>query len=149
MKKFSFGLDTVLNFKEQVLDNLKNEHSQILHKIQLKETVIQDIERQISECIEVFQIRKMQGASVSEFQAHDHYLQYQRNRLEIEARDLMILKRQEKAKRNEVVEAKKETKSIERLKDKKKERYRKEEQKADEVFIEEFVANVRVASKRG
>ena len=30
MKKFKFPLNTVLNYKDQVLENLKTEHAQIL-----------------------------------------------------------------------------------------------------------------------
>ncbi len=33
MKKFNFPLNTVLNYKDQVLDNLKNEHAQIVDQV--------------------------------------------------------------------------------------------------------------------
>jgi len=35
MKKFFFSLDTVLRYKEQILDNLKGEHARILQKIRM------------------------------------------------------------------------------------------------------------------
>ena len=53
------------------------------------------------------------------------------------------LRAQEEAKREQVVEAKKETSSIEKLKEKKLEAYHKEEAKSEELFIEEFVSSTR------
>ena len=53
------------------------------------------------------------------------------------------LRRQEERKRAEVVEAKKETSSIEKLKERKLEDYNKAVLKSDEQFIEEFVSAAR------
>ena len=50
-------------------------------------------------------------------------------------------------KRNEVVAAKQDTSSLEKLKEKKLEVYHKEEQKEEEMLIEEFVSFSRIASK--
>ena len=60
-----------------------------------------------------------------------------------------MLRKKEEAKRNEVVEAKKETSSIDKLKEKKLDAYNKEVQKEDERFIEEFVATKRAMAKLG
>ena len=46
-------------------------------------------------------------------------------------------------RREAMVEAKKETSSIEKLKEKKLEAYHKEEAKSEELFIEEFVSSTR------
>ena len=48
-----------------------------------------------------------------------------------------------------MVEAKKETSSLEMLRDKKLEQYRKEEAKQDELFIEEVVATARAMAALG
>lgn len=149
MKKFSFGLDTVLNYKGQVLDNLKSEHSIIIERMHAKEEALHEIQRQIESCVEAFSLRKLQGASISEYQSHDQYLYYLRKKKETAEHELLIVQRQEKAKREEVISAKKDTKSIENLKDKKLERYRKEELKVNEIFIEEFVSNLRSSVRRG
>ena len=44
MKKFFFSLDTVLSYKEQVLDGLKAEHARILMKVRECENVIERME---------------------------------------------------------------------------------------------------------
>ena len=40
MKKFEYRLDTVLDYKTQVLDNLKTEHAVILQKVNKKQEEI-------------------------------------------------------------------------------------------------------------
>ena len=60
---------------------------------------------------------------------------------------LKELRKKEEDKRNEVVEAKKETSSIDKLKEKKLDAYNKEVQKEDERFIEEFVATKRAMAR--
>ena len=50
-------------------------------------------------------------------------------------------------KRQEVVEAKKETSSIDKLKERRKEEYKKEALKEEEHFIEEFVTTQRAMAK--
>ena len=41
MKRFEYRLDTVLDYKTQVLDNLKTEHAVILQKVNRKQEEIQ------------------------------------------------------------------------------------------------------------
>ena len=54
---------------------------------------------------------------------------------------LKALKKQEDAKKQEVISAKVDTSKFEKLKDKKYQEYQKAVAKADEAFIEEFVSN--------
>ena len=57
---------------------------------------------------------------------------------------LQDLQKQEEAKRREVVEAKKDTSSIEKLREKKLEVYNKAVQKSEENLIDEFVTTKRI-----
>ena len=56
------------------------------------------------------------------------------------------LRKEEEAKRQEVVEAKKETSSLDKLKEKKLDLYNKSVQKAEEILIDEFVSSARSRS---
>ena len=58
------------------------------------------------------------------------------------------LEERKEQKRKEVVAAKTETSSIELLKDKKMAQYQYQVQKSEELFIEEFVSNVRSKALR-
>ena len=44
MKKFQFPLDTVLGYKQQVLENLQNEHSVLVRRVREQESLIAGLE---------------------------------------------------------------------------------------------------------
>lgn len=139
MKKFFFPLDTVLRYKEQVLDSLKGEHARILAKVRECEHAIDELEYQHQQCTIEFQNHKMTGMKINEIHTYENYLDSLRIKI-LKKRELLArLQEQEEAKRNEVVEAKKETSSIDKLKEKKRFEYEKAVQKQDELLIEEFV----------
>ena len=70
-----------------------------------------------------------------------------RKKIERERERLAEILQREERKREQVVEARKETASITKLKDKKRAQYDKEVQKADEQFIDEFVSNKRAVAR--
>ena len=107
MKKFRFSLDTVLDYKQQVLDSLRAEHGAILTQVREQERVVDGLEE--------------------EYRQEDG----------------------EEKKRTQVVEARKETATIEKLREHKLEDYRKAEQKAEEQRIEEFVTTARAMAGAG
>ena len=43
MKKFKFSLDTVLDYKQQVLDALRGEHAVILAQVRAQEEVLEAV----------------------------------------------------------------------------------------------------------
>ncbi len=139
MKKFFFPLDTVLRYKEQVLDSLKGEHARILAKVRECEHAIDELEFQHRQCTIEFRNNKMAGMKINEIHTYENYLDSLRIKIQKKRELLAVLQEQEEAKRNEVVEAKKETSSIDKLKERKRFEYEKEVQKQEEHFIEEFV----------
>ncbi|MGO5053704.1 flagellar export protein FliJ [Lachnospiraceae bacterium LCP25S3_G4] len=145
MKKFNFPLNTVLNYKEQLLDNLKSDHAQMVKAVMKKEIDIEALERTSAEYAKSYDQCKRQGALICEIKKYEMYLNYLQRELEKENQELQLLKKKEQVKRLEVIEAKKDTMSIEKLKTKKLKAYQKEEQKQEQLFIEEFVSNTRIA----
>ena len=63
--------------------------------------------------------------------------------IQVETQRLEELQAEEEKRREAVVEAKKETSSIEKLREKKLDAYHKAEAKSEELFIEEFVSSTR------
>ena len=139
MKKFFFPLDKVLDYKEQVLDGLKAEHARILMKVRECERAIEELEQLHRDCTAEFRKNKLNGIKMSEIHTYENYLEALGVKIRIKQDQLEKLKLREEAKRNEVVEAKKETSTLDKLKEKKREEYDKEVQKEEERFIEEFV----------
>lgn len=143
MKKFYFPLHTVLNYKQQVLDNLRNEQAQIMSDIFKAEQRIEDLQSQNRSWAQELQEKQMKGMSVREMGTYANYLNNLQVREKLEKEALARLEERKEEKRKEVVAAKTETASIELLKEKKLAQYEYEVQKSEEQFIEEFVSNVR------
>lgn len=148
MKKFYFPLHTVLNYKQQVLDNLRNEQAQIISDIVSAEKRIEKLEGQDRDWSGRLQEKRVQGMTVLEMGTYENYLNNLRARERLEREALVRLEERKEEKRKEVVAAKTETASIELLKDKKMVQYEYQVQKSEELFIEEFVSNVRSRSIR-
>lgn len=143
MKKFSFSLDKVLDYKIQVEDNLRNEHAGAVKAVMNKEEEIQSMEAAHQGYINDMEAVKMHGCKIQELLVYESYLGKSLERIEEQKQVLEGLKHQEEIKRNRVIEAKKERTSIDKLKEKKLREYDALVQKDEEKFIEEFVSNRR------
>ncbi len=147
MKKFFFSLDTVLSYKEQVLDGLKAEHARILQKVRECEHAIEQLEQEHLRCAQEFRDNRFSGMKISDIHTYENYLEALGIKIRRKYEELEKLKEKEEAKRSEVVEAKKETSSIDKLKEKKFKEYEKAVQKEEEQFIDEFVTTRRAMAK--
>ena len=139
MKKFRFSLETVMEYKQQVLDSLQAEHGAILAKVRRQEELIEELAAAYRHLAQEFNRRKLEGISILDAMKYEQYLRSSERQLEEAYQHLAKLQKQEEAKRDEVVEAKKETSSIEKLREKKLEGYNKAVQKSEEAMIDEFV----------
>ena len=149
MKKFRFSLETVLDYKNQALDALRAEHGAILAQVRAQEQLIEDLETEHRQADDDFTQRKLEGINVLDAMSFEQYLRSLERKLQEEYRKLDRLRRREEDKRAQVVEARKETATIEKLKEHKLEDYRKAEQKAEEQRIEEFVSTTRAMAAMG
>ena len=75
MKKFFFSLDTVLNYKEQVLDGLKAEHARILMKVRECEHAIEMLEQEHLRCAGEFRENRFNGMKISDIHTYENYLE--------------------------------------------------------------------------
>lgn len=141
MKKFNFPLETVLSYKDQALDNLKSEHAQIIAKVAQQERKIMDMSEQRQAACMRLREETRQGTTINAMREYESYITFMQQKILSEQGTLKKLKRKEEQKREQVVEARKEKASIEKLKEKKLMQYNKEVQHSEELFIEEFVSN--------
>lgn len=145
MKKFKFSLDSVLSYKQQILDALQAEHGVILAQVREKEEELNQLWVDYRSWNEEFQKKAARGLPVTEVLIYQSTLRAMEREIQQTTTRLEELRQEEEAKRAEVVEAKKDSTSIEKLKDKKLALYRKEESKYEERFVEEFVSMTRLA----
>ncbi len=141
MKQFKYRLETVLDYKAQVLDNLKSEHAVIIQSVNQKQEEIRGLNRELTGIQSEFDRTKEAGATIQNYRLFDMCIGRMEEIIDEEKERLKVLRKKEEEKKQEVITAKVDTSKFERLKDKKYREYQKEAAKADETFIEEFVSN--------
>lgn len=146
MKKFKFPLDTVLDYKQQVLDALRGEHGAILAQVRKQEDVLEGAWQRYRGYNEEYRERKASGLTIREATLYEGGLRALELEIARETEKLEELRRREEEKREQVVEAKKETSSLEKLKEKKLDAYQKAVQKSEETLIDEFISAARANS---
>jgi len=146
MKKFKFALDTVLSYKQQVLDALEAEHAAAMARVHEQERVLDAVWQEYRTCNEEYREKKAEGLSITEAMIYESSLRSGELHIQRETNKLERLQAEAEKKREEMVEAKIDTSSLEKLKDKKLEQYRKDEQKDQELLVDEFISSTRAAS---
>lgn len=146
MKRFHYSLETVLDYKTQVLDNLKKEHALILKNVNDKKEEIRLLNGELREYEGSFDETKSQGASIEDYLLFDMCIDRMKDQIRQENERLAVLKSREEKKKNEVIDAKVDTSKFEKLKERRLQEYRAAEQKEEEAFIEEFVVHNRIAA---
>ena len=139
MKQFQYRLQTVLDYKTQVLDNLKTEHAVILQNVNRKREEIRGLNRELAGFQQEFDRTKEEGATIENYRLFDMCIGRMEQIIDEEKERLKVLRRQEEDKKKQVITAKVDTSKFEKLKDKKLKEYQKAVAKADETFIEEFI----------
>ena len=149
MKKFKFSLDTVLSYKQQVLESLQGEHALALAAVRGQEALLEDLWRQYRDYNAQYRQRAEEGLPLTEALMYQNGLRAAEREIQRETEHLEKLQAEEERRREAVVEAKKDTSSIEKLREKKLDDYHKAEAKSEEAFIEEFVSTMRVNAANG
>ena len=149
MKKFQFSLDSVLSYKQQVLDALKGEHAEILAQVRAQEDVLEAVWQEYRDCNEEYSQRKAQGMTITDALVYQNGLRVLERNIQRETDKLEELRKKEEKKRQEVVDAKIDTSSIEKLKEHKLEDYNKAVRKDEEKLLDEFVSSAQARANIG
>ena len=149
MKKFQFSLDSVLSYKQQVLDSLKSEHADILAQVHAQEEVLEAVWQEYRDSNEEYSQRKAEGMTITDALVYQNGLRVLERNIQRETDKLEELRRKEEKKRQEVVDAKVDTSSIEKLKEHKLEDYNKAVQKDEEKLIDEFISSAQARANIG
>ena len=89
-----------------------------------------------------FDQAKVEGLSIENYRLFDMCIGRMEEMIDTEKERLKVLRKEENAKKQEVINAKVDTSKFEKLKEKKIVEYQKVAMKADEMFVEEFVSGV-------
>lgn len=131
----------VLNYKQQVLEALQGEHAAALSRLREQEQLLERMWQEYREYNEEYCEKKAAGMTISEALSYQSGLRVLESQIQKETEQLERFRKDEERKRERVVEARKETASIEKLREKKLGAYQKAVAKSEELFIEEFVSS--------
>ena len=148
MRRFHFQLEKVLDYKNQILDNLVGEEAAIMAKIREKEEILAGLDKEYEECCKILNEKQKNGMDAMSMHIYENYLDTLGFRIRNARQDLELLQRQEEIKRQQLLEAKKESTSLEKLKERRLEEYQIGFQKQMEKEIEEYISNNRKALVR-
>ena len=119
-------------------------HGDAVARVRAQEELLEKLWREYRDCNEDYRDRALEGMPVTEALMYQSALRAAEQEIQRETRRLEELRAEEEKRREKVVEAKKDTSSIEKLREKKLDAYHKAEAKSEEAFIEEFVSTMRV-----
>lgn len=139
MKKFQFPLDTVLDYRRQVQDSLQVELGAVTAEARRQEEILAAARQRYSEINQEYREKKVRGMRIAEIRGYETALEVQEAVIARETAKLRLLQRQMEAKRRELVSAKQDASSVEKLREKKLRAYTKDMEKSEEQFIDDLV----------
>lgn len=140
MKKFQFGLDSVLGYRQQVLEGRQNEYARTMQQVAQQQERVDDARARYQDLNRRFRQEAAQGISASDAMGFEMGLQVLEMEITKETNRLHELQAQAEQQRAKVLQAHQDAAILERLKEKQQEAYRKQLQKQDELFIDELVS---------
>jgi len=139
VKKFQFPLDTVLDYRRQVQDSLQVEMGAVTAEVRRQEEVLAAARQRYSEINQEYREKKARGIRIAEVRGYETALEVQEAVIAGETAKLKKLQRLMEAKRRELVGAKQDASSVEKLREKKLRAYTKDMEKSEEQFIDDLV----------
>jgi flagellar export protein FliJ len=141
MKKFQYNLQSVLEYKQRILDDLKEQYALRMKFVEEKKLEIQNLRAKADALTVEFDEVKKTGAAIEKFLMYSSMIDNLDKQVEMEKEALKILQANADKKKDEVVAANIDVNKFVKLKEKKQMLYKAQEQKDQEAFIDEFVSN--------
>ena len=146
MKNFKFSLDSVLGYKQQVLDELQNEYAILTDRVRRQELKLAQTKEAYRSCNQKFRSAEAEGITIAEALRFENDLRFWEKEVEQNTQQLLAFQQEAEEKRAQMILARQDTASLEKLREKKHTTYLKEVEKSEEIFIEELVAAQRAMS---
>lgn len=144
MKKFQFGLDNVLGYRQQVLEGRQNEYAKVLKQVREQQERLDDAQARYQDLNRRFREEAALGLTIADAMGFENGLRVLEMEIAREANRLKELEAEAELHRGRVLQAHQDAAILERLKEKKKDAYQKAVQKQDEQFIDELISATRV-----
>lgn len=147
MKKFEFHLEKLLSYKGQMLDSelmtlavLNNQLSEVQHRLLM-------LLNEQEQCIMEFASKMRVKTTPATCQMYTHYKEHLKDQILDTKKTIEIITVQVDKQVELIKKLKLETKSLETLKTSRLDEYKKEDLKAAELQMDEFVSTSRIIKK--
>ena len=141
MAKFKFSLKSVEKYRNVLLDEAKGRYAKAVADSERQVERIDNLKNELNIQNEELNLKNSQGISILELQGYKTYMKILENNIKDEEYKLKMLRKIEQKRRFEMIAAKTDAMSIEKLKEKRWEEYLKEEEKRQQESTLEFVSN--------
>ncbi len=143
MKRFRFQLESVLDYKQQVLDELMVELGALQERVRRQEQVRDAARLRLTEYTAEYEEKKRGGLPIAEVLEYQSGQEYLIRQLEAEEKELAKRRAAAEAKRQEVVLARQDTLSLEKLKQLRRKEYDAALLKEEERTLDDMAATRR------
>lgn len=143
MKKFRFSMESVLRYRQQVQDAVQIEYAEAMTHVHAAEKQLHLLVCRYKEVNEEYRQRKAEGLSIADAFGYDIALDAQSHSIERQEQVLRQCRRAAERKREELVQARRDSATIENLREKKLDQYNKDVAKSEEKLIDELVSSSR------
>lgn len=146
MKKFVFSLESVLRYKKETLDALKNEMAQLHLKIRELEDGISRTQQEYNGLNRTLVLQMKTGAEPRDIAVYKRYFaELDRRVRKLEAQRTAV-QRAAATKQEEIVHMKSDISGLEKLREAQQKEYEARDRKEQEQLIEEFVTRTKDSS---
>lgn len=139
MAKFNFKLQSLLNVKTHLEDNLKNELGKAVSKLEAEKRKLSSLESQKEEYILKFN-QEVKKTTVDKLKEFNSYISLLTAKIRLQKENVNYASTNVDKVRGELIEAAKQREILDRLKEKKLEEFRKEEIKEEQKLNDEIVS---------
>ena len=144
MKKFQFGLDRVLDYRQRILEGRQNEYATATRRVQEQQAKLDAVQERYQSLNNRFREEAAAGITIADAMSYENGLRVLEREIARETQTLQRLEQEAKEERKRMLQAYMDATVLERLKEKQRDAYEKEVQKRDEQFIEELVSAARL-----
>lgn len=140
MAKFKFKLQTFLNIKEQMEKSIKNELGAAISKLELEKSILREIQLEINNQEEDYRGEASAKVTLSSLKNRIEYIKFMRGREESQKQRVNEEKRNVDKIRERLIETMKEKKVLEKLRQKEFALFKKEQERAEQLLLDELVS---------
>ncbi len=138
--KFVFKLQSLLNIKIQIENDIKNQLGKAIQKLEEEKFKILSLEKQRESCLIQFRETTTNKISVDKLKDYNVYISTLKDRIENQKESVKSHEKNVDIIREKLIKAVQERKALEKLKEKKYEEYLKEEYKQEQKINDEIIS---------